>query len=140
MYDDDYMPPDTPSSGNAYMPIIGQFLSSVSDCVRCIQHEATEREALAVKKETAITMIKSRKKILLTYLYKRFGERNRLYEAYFHVIDTALAADNADIVLSALEGILTVYSAPVYAGKDRIYEQDGKFDEEENVYEDIDYE
>ena len=139
MYDDDYMPPDTPSTSNAYIPIVGQILSSVSDCVRCIQHETTERAALTVKKETAIAMIKSRKKILLTYLCKRFAERTRLYQAYFRLIDAALAADNTDIVQSALEGIRTVYSASAYESKNSIYEQYDKPDDEGDLYEDIDY-
>jgi hypothetical protein len=53
---------------------------------------------------------------MIEYLNHRFGERGKLYERYFQLVDTALELQNEEITRLALESILNVYQDNPVAG------------------------
>lgn len=71
-------------------------------------------------------MLSEKRELMIGLLNQRYGERNRLYDGYFTLIDKALESGNEEAVKLALESLLQIYSTPITTGLDNIMEQYGK--------------
>jgi hypothetical protein len=60
---------------------------------------------------------------MIDYLNHRFGERDKLYERYFQLIDTALELHSEEITRIALESILTIYQDNPCSGIEEFRQQ-----------------
>ena len=80
------------------------------------QEEKTNREEIKRKRDTALSVIKAEKDVMLGYLKLKFGERSSLYKEYFSLIDTAIKNNDSDTVSKALEGITKTYEANPFLG------------------------
>ena len=92
-----------------YSETIGGVLSAVTEYARTLEQEKSNRVNIERKRKTAITVIRSERKIMLEYLVQRFGERKGLFEKYFNLIDTALQVENEEILRLALDSIQNIY-------------------------------
>ncbi|MCR5622913.1 MAG: hypothetical protein K6G18_13825 [Treponema sp.] len=103
--------------------LVSSAIGSVAECIETLNRGATEREAVRAKRDAVCTMLRERREAMIGYLNSRFGERCRLYDGYFALIDRALETGNDGIVQAALESLIHVYSAPVDVKEDGIMEQ-----------------
>jgi len=99
-----------------YGETISGVLSAVTEYAKTLEQEKTNRTNVERKRKTAITVIRSERKIMLEYLIQRFGERKGLYEKYFNLIETALQVENEEILRLALESIQSIYQDSPGAG------------------------
>ena len=99
-----------------YGETISGVLSAVTEYAKTLEQEKTNRTNVERKRKTAITVIRSERKIMLEYLIQRFGERKGLFEKYFNLIDTALQVENEEILRLALESIQSIYQDSPGAG------------------------
>jgi hypothetical protein len=98
-------------------------LQALSEYARTLEHEKSNRAEIERKRKTALSAIRSERKMMIEYLSRRFGERKALCEQYFRLVDTALEAQNEEIVRLALEGILSVYQDNPAAGLEGFRQQ-----------------
>lgn len=98
------------------IPQVTDVVRCVTRYAECVQRESTRRCEIQARRDAAVEAIKNNRKILTRYMECRFGERRRLYEGYFHVIDVAINSGDGDTVRLALEGILAVYGSPASDG------------------------
>ena len=99
-----------------YGETISGVLNAVTEYARTLEQEKTNRANVERKRKTAITVIRSERKIMLEYLIQRFGERKGLFEKYFSLIDTALQVENEEILRLALDSIQSIYQDSPGAG------------------------
>ena len=88
--------------------VIPSVLGTVTSYIEILDRGATERE------------------VMVGYLNHRFGERNKLYDGYFRLIDRAMESGNDDVTRLALESLLQVYSSPLVSDSDNFMAQYGK--------------
>ena len=100
--------------------LVSSVIGNLTDCVKLWQTEETKREALKSQRETVANLLHARRDLMISYLGGRFGERMRLYEKYFALVDKALDAGNDETERLALESILSVYSSPATEGLESI--------------------
>lgn len=99
---------------------ISAMLGTLTGCIEILDRGATERELIRAKRDTVCSMLRERREAMVNYLNLRFGERNKLYNGYFALIDKALDAGNDDVVKLALESLLQVYLSPATDGVERL--------------------
>jgi hypothetical protein len=95
--------------GRYHAETLGHVLQALSEYARTLEHEKSNRAEIERKRKTALSVIRSERKMMIEYLKQQFGERKVLYEQYFHLVDTALELQNEEIVRLALESILNIY-------------------------------
>jgi hypothetical protein len=102
---------------------LGHVLQALSEYARTLEHEKSNRAEIERKRKTALSAIRSERKMMIEYLNHRFGERKALYEQYFRLVDTALELQNEEIVRLALESILNIYQDNPAAGLEGFRQQ-----------------
>ena len=139
MYEDDYEDYDmVPYEGEEYCEdeqlrqqrnrrfygeTISGVLSAVTEYARTLEHEKTNRANVERKRKTAITVIRSERRVMIEYLKRRFGERGSLYDRYFKLVDAALQVENEEILRIALESIQSIYQDSPCGGIDEFRQQ-----------------
>jgi hypothetical protein len=106
-----------------YAETLGAVLQSVTEYARTMEHEKSSRADIERKRKTALTVIRSERRVMIEYLSHRFGERRTLYERYFQLVDTALEQQNEEITRLALESVLNVYQDSPCAGLEEFRQQ-----------------
>ncbi|MCR4952465.1 hypothetical protein SAMN02745152_02090 [Treponema berlinense] len=106
--------------------ILTPVLEGISTCIQILNQGTTERELIRARRDTLCTMLQEKRDLMVEYLTKRYGERNKLYDGYFDLINKALESGNDAVIKLALESLLQVYSSPFASGLDNIMEQYGK--------------
>ena len=99
-----------------YAEAAGNALQALTEYARTLEKEKFSWADIERKRMTAITVIRSQRHTMIEYLNHRFGERGKLYERYFQLVDTALELRNEEIIRIALESILNVYQDNPVAG------------------------
>jgi hypothetical protein len=106
-----------------YVETISGVLNAVTEYARTLEHEKTSRANVERKRKTAITVIRSERRVMIEYLKRRFGERGALYDQYFKLIDTALQVENEEILRIALDSIQNIYQDNPCGGIDEFKQQ-----------------
>jgi hypothetical protein len=106
-----------------YTETLGHVLQALSEYARTLEHEKSNRAEIERKRKTALSVIRSERKMMIEYLSRRFGERKTLYGQYFSLVDTALELRNEEIVRLALESILNIYQDNPAAGLEGFRQQ-----------------
>lgn len=110
------IPQNTPS----IIPTIPGVIKSIADCVSYCQKQETIRTEINAKRDVAVSMIKARHESLEHLLSQRFTERDRLFDRYFQMAQSALESGNDEILKDVLQSILVVYGSEVTSGTDNI--------------------
>ena len=109
-----------PQSIPSLIPTIPGVIKSIADCVSYCQKQETIRADINVKRDVAVSMIKARHESLEHLLNQKFGERERLFESYFQIAQSALESGNDEILKDVLQSILAVYGSEVTSGTENI--------------------
>jgi hypothetical protein len=115
-YPDYPQPPQRPPPQRFYTEAAGNALQALTEYSRTLEKEKSSRADIERKRTTALSVIRSQRRMMIEYLNHRFGERGKLYERYFQLVDTALELQNDEITRLALESILNVYQDNPVAG------------------------
>lgn len=110
------IPQNTPS----IIPTIPGVIKSIADCVSYCQKQETIRADINAKRDVAVSMIKARHESLEHLLSQRFTERDRLFDRYFQMAQSALESGNDEILKDVLQSILAVYGSEVTSGSENI--------------------
>lgn len=110
------IPQNTPS----IIPTIPGVIKSIADCVSYCQKQETIRADINAKRDVAVSMIKARHESLEHLLSQRFTERDRLFDRYFQMAQSALESGNDEILKDVLQSILAVYGSEVTSGTENI--------------------
>jgi hypothetical protein len=108
-YPDYPQPYPRQQSQQFYAGTLGNVLQALTEYTRTLEQEKTKRADTERKRTNVLSVIRSQRQIMIEYLNHRFGERYKLYERYFQLIDTALELQNDEITRLALESILNIY-------------------------------
>jgi hypothetical protein len=92
-----------------YAETAGTVLQALAEYARTLEKEKSSRADIERKRASALSVIRSQRHVMIEYLNHRFGERGKLYERYFRLVDAALELQNDEITRLALESILNVY-------------------------------
>ena len=109
-----------PQSTPSLIPTIPGVIKSIADCVSYCQKQETIRTDINAKRDVAVSMIKSRHESLEHLLSQRFTERERLFDRYFQMAQSALESGNDEILKDVLQSILAVYGSEVTSGSENI--------------------
>lgn len=109
-----------PQSIPSLIPTIPGVIKSIADCVSYCQKQETIRADINVKRDVAVSMIKARHESLEHLLNQKFGERERLFDRYFQIAQSALESGNDEILKDVLQSILAVYGSEVTSGTENI--------------------
>ena len=109
-----------PQSIPSLIPTIPGVIKSIADCVSYCQKQETIRADINVKRDVAVSMIKARHESLEHLLSQRFTERDRLFDRYFQMAQSALESGNDEILKDVLQSILAVYGSEVTSGTENI--------------------
>jgi hypothetical protein len=91
-------------------------VQAASDYFCTMQKEESNRAEIYRKRDTAIAVIAAEKDMMLEYIKLRFGERSKLYDQYYKLIDDALVSKDTEVVGKALEGIMATYKENPFLG------------------------
>ena len=92
-----------------YAETVGTVLQALTEYARTLEKEKSGRAEIERRRETALQVIRSQRRMMIEYLNHRFGERGKLYERYFQLVDAALEVRNDEIIRIALDSVLNVY-------------------------------
>jgi hypothetical protein len=106
-----------------YGETISGVLNAVTEYAKTLEQEKTNRVNVERKRKSALSVIRSERKIMLDYLSSRFGERNELFDRWFSLIDTAIQLNNDEILRIALESIQNIYQDNPCGGLDEFRQQ-----------------
>lgn len=109
-----------PQNNASLIPTIPGVIKSIADCVSFCQKQETIRTDINAKRDVALQLIKSRHESLEHLLNHRFTERDRLFDRYFQVAQSALEAGNDEVLKDVLQSILAVYGSEVTSGTENI--------------------
>ena len=109
-----------PQSTPSLIPTIPVVIKSIADCVSYCQKQETIRTEIDAKRDVALQLIKSRHESLEHLLNQKFGERERLFDRYFQIAQSALESGNDEILKDVLQSILAVYGSEVTSGTENI--------------------
>ena len=109
-----------PQSIPSLIPTIPDVLKSIAECAPYSQKHETIRADINVKRDVAVSMIKARHESLEHLLSCRFTERDRLFDRYFQIAQSALESGNDEILKDVLQSILAVYGSEVTSGTENI--------------------
>lgn len=109
-----------PQSTPSLIPTIPGVIKSIADCVSYCQKQETIRTEINAKRDVALQLIKSRHESLEHLLNQKFGERERLFDRYFQIAQSALESGNDEILKDVLQSILAVYGSEVTSGLENI--------------------
>jgi hypothetical protein len=112
-----------PPPARFYAETLGTVLQALAEYARTLEHEQSTRSDIERKRTTALSVIRSQRRVMIEYLTDRFGERQKLYEQYFKLVDTALELRNDEIIRLALESILNIYQDNPCAGLEAFRQQ-----------------
>lgn len=102
-----------PQNNASLIPTIPGVIKSIADCVSYCQKQETVRADINAKRDVAVSMIKARHESLEHLLSQRFTERDRLFDRYFQIAQSALESGNDEILKDVLQSILAVYGSEV---------------------------
>ena len=109
-----------PQKNSLLIPTIPGVIKSIADCVSYCQKQETIRTDINAKRDVAVSMIKARHESLEHLLSQRFTERDRLFDSYFQMAQSALESGNDEILKDVLQSILAVYGSEVTSGSENI--------------------
>ena len=109
-----------PQKNSLLIPTIPGVIKSIADCVSYCQKQETIRTDINAKRDVAVSMIKARHESLEHLLSQRFTERERLFDRYFQMAQSALESGNDEILKDVLQSILAVYGSEVTSGSENI--------------------
>ena len=109
-----------PQKNSLLIPTIPGVIKSIADCVSYCQKQETMRTDINAKRDVAVSMIKARHESLEHLLSQRFTERERLFDRYFQMAQSALESGNDEILKDVLQSILAVYGSEVTSGSENI--------------------
>lgn len=109
-----------PQNNASLIPTIPGVIKSIADCVSYCQKQETVRADINAKRDVAVSMIKARHESLEHLLSQRFTERDRLFDRYFQIAQSALESGNDEILKDVLQSILAVYGSEVTSGSENI--------------------
>lgn len=109
-----------PQSIPSLIPSIPSVIKSIAECVSYCQKQETIRADINAKRDVAVSMIKARHESLEHLLSQRFTERDRLFDRYFQIAQSALESGNDEILKDVLQSILAVYGSEVTSGLENI--------------------
>ena len=109
-----------PQKNSLLIPTIPGVIKSIADCVSYCQKQETIRTDINAKRDVAVSMIKARRESLEHLLSQRFTERERLFDRYFQMAQSALESGNDEILKDVLQSILAVYGSEVTSGTENI--------------------
>ena len=109
-----------PQKNSLLIPTIPGVIKSIADCVSYCQKQETIRTDINAKRDVAVSMIKARHESLEHLLSQRFTERERLFDRYFQMAQSALESGNDEILKDILQSILAVYGSEVTSGTENI--------------------
>jgi predicted S18 family serine protease len=106
-----------------YAGTLGAVLQTLTEYARTLEKEKSNRAEIERKRTAALSVIRSQRQVMIEYLAGRFGERNKLYERYFTLVDTALELRNDEIIRLALESVINIYQDNPFAGLEEFRRQ-----------------
>lgn len=109
-----------PQNNSLLIPTIPGVIKSIADCVSYCQKQETIRTDINAKRDVAVSMIKARHESLEHLLSQRFTERDRLFDRYFQIAQSALESGNDEILKDVLQSILAIYGSEVTSGSENI--------------------
>ena len=109
-----------PQKNSLLIPTIPGVIKSIADCVSYCQKQETIRTDINAKRDVAVSMIKARHESLEHLLSQRFTERERLFDRYFQMAQSALESGNDEILKDVLQSILAIYGSEVTSGLENI--------------------
>ena len=109
-----------PQKNSLLIPTIPGVIKSIADCVSYCQKQETIRTDINAKRDVAVSMIKARHESLEHLFSQRFTERDRLFDRYFQMAQSALESGNDEILKDVLQSILAVYGSEVTSGTENI--------------------
>lgn len=109
-----------PQSTPSLIPTIPGVIKSIADCVSYCQKQETIHTEINAKRDVALQLIKSRHESIEHLLNQKFGERERLFDRYFQIAQSALESGNDEILKDVLQSILAVYGSEVTSGTENI--------------------
>ena len=109
-----------PQNTSSIIPTIPGVIKSIADCVSYCQKQETIRTEINAKRDVAVSMIKARHESIEHLLSQRFTERDRLFDRYFQIAQSALESGNDEILKDVLQSILAVYGSEVTSGTENI--------------------
>ena len=109
-----------PQSIPSLIPTILGVIKAIADCVSYCQKQETVRADINAKRDVAVSMIKARHESIEHLLSQRFTERDRLFDRYFQIAQSALESGNDEILKDVLQSILAVYGSEVTSGTENI--------------------
>ena len=77
--------------------LVSSMLGNVAGCIEILNSGATEREQIRARSRAVCAMLHERRDVMVSYLSHRYGERNRLYDGYFALIDRAMESGNDEV-------------------------------------------
>lgn len=94
------IPPKGPFNG---FMVLTEVLQAIDTWVRIHEYEATERAAIAARREIALAEIDAKRELFMTYLNRSFDEREEAFARLFEVVDHCIA-ERSDLtqVLTAI--------------------------------------
>ena len=92
------------------------LVQALTDYLKCVEIEKTEREKVRALLEITIKQIKSNQKKFTRYLDHSFHEREKLYNIADVVLKDAIARSDLEASKLVLNFILTVYQKDPMAG------------------------
>ncbi len=104
----------TPPTGKVPLAAIGEVLDgikTVAECVRDIQKEHTEQIRLRESARVEVERIHAMRDVLLDYLDRSFDERRNNFQQLFERLDSAIAADNAQLATAVLDSVVKLAEA-----------------------------
>jgi hypothetical protein len=112
-----------PPPARFYAGTLGTVVQALSEYAKTLEHEHSNRSDIERKRAAALSLIRSQRQAMIEYLANRFGERQKLYDQYFKLVDTALELSNDEIIRLALESLLSIYQDNPLAGLDEFQRQ-----------------
>ena len=106
-----------------YSAMVLPVISNITSYLECREKSLTERAVIESKTEATLSLLRNRRKVMVSYMNSKFGEREKIFVGYFSLIDKAVSSGNDKLIQMALEGLLSIYSTKPVDGLDCVLEQ-----------------
>ncbi len=103
--------------GQAINPValLREIAVGYTDYLKVHQQESTKRAAIEADRQRNLAGIEAQRAFLMDYLERSFGERERIIDKQFEVIDAALESGDVQQLQLGVEGLCRVAEASPFA-------------------------
>lgn len=97
-----------PVDPTVFIEGLNRLTTSVTDYLTVAQQESTKRAAIAAHRDVALAEISAQRENISELMRFTFQERAAVIERHFAALDQALAAGDASLAQSALQGMVQI--------------------------------